>query len=235
MSLESIIDEERRLFAYESELFGRLRFVARKLNVQILETIVRVRVVRKKDGMVKSFREQHVHSFVRNLHNIAAAFPVGDLTGSTYADGSLAIKDVSAVISGGAIPVDFGQNWETGGSWMFGAANSSSYFGVVVGRDNTAYNIDNFELGNQITHGTGPNQLTHNVSVLTEGWNGGSSYYWSKHSRPFDNNTVASVTVEEMGLAIHNTHLLSRDLISGGQVLAVSDRLFAEYETRASF
>lgn len=237
MDLLEIIQLEKEQHERESAIYSRLRTLASGLHVPITEMIVGIKVQDKQTCEIKSDRRFHVQSYVRNIYAWTTGLPVFFSDGATYTDGSLALKDTGAAIQ----DVDaylFTTNLENSTAGYDAPANLSTW-GALAGRDATDFSIDDFDLGLVITHGTGPNQMEYGASVLTEGWNSGSSYYWSVHTRTLDNNSAGSITVWEIGLIARDSGglflLIARDLIGGGQVVTTSDRLIIDYETRVNF
>lgn len=237
MRLDEIIRLEQGQHERESEIYSRLRVLASGLHIPIIEMIACIKIQDKQTGEIKSSRKFHIQSYTRNIYAWTTGLPVLFSDGATYADGSLALKDTGATIQ----DVDeliYTGNLENG-SEGYDAPVSLSTWGALAGRGVTAFSIDDFEIELLITHGTGPNQMEYGASVLTEGWNSGSSYYWSIHTRTLDNNSAASITVWEIGLVCNDAtgqkYLISRDLIGGGQVVTTADRLIIDYETRVNF
>ena len=235
--MDTIIQEEQRLFKYESEIYEQMRKIAGRLNTIVIEPILRFKLVDRKTGRVKLKRERHSHSYVRNAFVWQTMAVSQKSEGSTYADGDLGFWRTSDTFQG---------------AWMQSTTPESSIEGfyhtvagvddrgIIVGRDATAEDFDDWELGNPITDGTGPNQLEYIAMTKSEGWNGGSSYYWSSGVRPLDNNTVspATITVYEVALFYEVSSsiiLIARDIDAGGVAVPNGDRLYVEYETRVSF
>lgn len=237
MGLVEIIRLEQEQHERELKIYSRLRTLASGLHIPIIEMIAGIKIQDKQTGEIKSNRKFHVQSYTRNIYAWTTGLPVFFSDGVTYADGSLALKDTGAAIRDVNALV-YENNLENG-TEGFDAPVSLSSWGALAGRDATAFSIDNFDLGLVITHGTGPNQMEYGASVLTEGWDSGSSFYWSIHTRTLDNNSAGSITVWEIGLVCNDAtsqkFLIARDVIGGGQVVTTSDRLIIDYETRVNF
>lgn len=235
--MDSIIKEERELFAHESEIYNRMRKIAGKLNTRIIEPIVRFRLIDGKSGREKLFRERHSHSFVRNEYvNVTAAVPFQS-EGTLYTDGHLRTWETNDNV-GNEIVIQ-STTPETLGEGFYADTNSDHH-GIVVGRDATAESFDDFELGNLVTDGTGPNQMEYLLMTKSESWVGGSSYYEATWTRGFDNvpATPAAITIYEVGIVYEvgsDQYLIARDIDAGGVAVPDGDRLFVEYEIRTSF
>lgn len=235
--IDEMLRDERVDYLRESRIYERMREVAKKINTRVVEPIVRFRIVDGKTGKEKLFRERHSHSFVRNKYvRVTAAVPF-QKEGTLYADGHLRLWETDNVV----YPLDsVGQSStpESLGNGFY-ADVSEDDLGVVVGRDATAESFDDYELGNLITDGSGPNQFEYLVTIKAEAWNGGSSYYSSTWTRGYDNSSGAGVTVYEVGIIYHfnalSKFLISRDIDAGGVLVPNGDRLFVEYEIRTSF
>lgn len=236
--MDAIIKAERELFVYESEIFDRMRKIAGKLNTRVVEPIVRYWLVDGKTGKIKQRRERHSHSYVRNeFVRTTAAVPF-QIEGTLYADGHLRLWRVVDVVYA-TDPVGQSATAEGINEGYYANVDIDSH-GVVVGRDATAEDFDDFEMGNLVTDGAGPNQFEYLLTVKAEAWNGGSSYYSSTWTRGFDNDSGAGVTIYEVGLIYAedvggSNFLISRDIDAGGVLVPNGDRLFVEYEIRTSF
>lgn len=233
------LQEERELFIFESEIYERMRVVARTLNTRVIEPIVRFRLVDKKTGKIKLFREKHSHSFVRNMYVSTTSAVPYQTEGTLYEDGHLRLWETNNTLNAGAIfQVNGSGSPENLGSGFYAAASADDH-GVVAGRDATAESFDDYELGNLITDGSGPNQFEYIETVKAEAWNGGSSYYSSTWTRAMDNASGAGITVYEIGLVYKkestSIFLISRDIDAGGVLVPNGDRLYVEYEIRTSF
>ena len=228
------LKEEKELFEYESAIYDKMRKIAGKLNTRVIEPILRIRLVDGKSGVVKLNRQHHSHSFVRNMYvSVTHAVP-HQIEGTLYADGHLRTWRLED--SAGATPLQSASP-ENYGSGYYGNT-SDDHHGVLVGRDFSAESFDDFELGNLVTDGAGPDQLEYIAMTKSESWVGGSSYYESTWTRAFDNGSAFSVTVYETGLFYERSgtsHLITRDVDVGGVAIPVGVRLYVEYEIRASF
>lgn len=237
--MDSIIKEEQELFAYESEIYNRMRKIAGKLNTRIIEPIVRFRLIDGKSGREKLFRERHSHSFVRNEYVSATAAVSYQGEGTLYEDGHLRSWQTNDSVGSLSATVIQDISPETLTNGFYANVNVDDH-GIVVGRNATAESIDDFELGNLVTDGDGPSQMEYLLTTKSESWVGGSSYYEATWTRGFDNIPVtpAAITIYEVGLVYDkssNNYLIARDIDAGGVLVPNGDRLYVEYEIRTSF
>jgi len=232
--MNDLLKEEQELFKYESAIYEKMRKIAGKLNTRIIEPIVRIKLVDGKSGAVKLARQHHSHSFVRNMYVNVTIAPTLQVEGTLYADGHLRTWRLEDSL-GQSIIQDLTPESLGGG---FYAAVDDDHHGILVGRDATAESFDDFELGNLVTDGSGPNQLEYIQMTKSESWVGGSSYYESTWTRALDNGSGSPVTIYETGLFYDDTgisHLITRDIDAGGVAVPDGDRLYVEYEIRTSF
>lgn len=137
-----------------------------------------------KDGNVFDENEFEANSLVKGFIGILA---YQSMLGSTN------VLDTSGVsrIPGSTFGV-FAQN----------AAAGNALFGIVVGSDNTAVDIDDYALGTLIAHGTGAGQLEYSaMSIPTDFTVSGSDAYFEVR-RTVTNNSGGDVTINEIGLYV---------------------------------
>ena len=234
--MNNMLKIEQELFLHELAIFDRMRVVGKKLNLLVVEPILRLRLVDGKTGKIRWIRERHSHSYTRNMFVKATLTLTAQFEGSAYSDGNLAIKRTS----GASYTIDFPQSGipEGGGGGYYSSTAGQDDFGILVGRDNTEESFDDFEMINKVTDGNGPNQLEYISMSISEGWDGGSSYYWSRFTAPFDNDSGAGITVYEIGLTYRFgavDYMDARDVDVGGILIPDGDRLFVQYEIRTGF
>lgn len=84
--------------------------------------------------------------------------------------------------------------------YRFGAAVSTSTYGIRVGTGSTAVALTDTALVTPIVHGTGAGQLSHGAHSVSGAVTSGTSRQFTV-SRTFTNNTANPITVNEIGLA----------------------------------
>lgn len=96
------------------------------------------------------------------------------------------------------------------------ASSGETTFGIRVGTNSTAVSISDYELGAIIAHGTSSGQLQYGAcSVGTPSVVGSTCSFTV--ARTFTNNSGASITVKEVGLAVANStryYLIERTLLN---------------------
>jgi len=102
------------------------------------------------------------------------------------------------------------------------AAAADVNFGILVGTGTNAVTISDFQLQTKIANGTGSGQLLYQATVISAVTVVGSDAYITV-SRNFNNNSGASITIQEVGLAVRSGlgyyYQISRDLTGGHEVL----------------
>ena len=121
----------------------------------------------------------------------------------------------------------------TGYSFDLTAPANDDTYGVVIGTDDTAVDIDDYALAAQIAHGTGSGEMEHGIVEFTAPTKIGTSYQYV-FRRSFANNSGASITVKECGLYMWATTLYYcfcqvRDVISAGVAVANGQSILVQY------
>ena len=117
------------------------------------------------------------------------------------------------------------------------APADNSDWGIVVGMGISPVTNTDFKLENQITHGVGANQLSHEATILESVVDTGTSLNFS-FSRDFKNHTGANVVVNECGTYCLSTpttfdpnsvFLIMRDIITPSITIPTGRTLTVEY------
>lgn len=99
-------------------------------------------------------------------------------------------------------------------------------FGVVVGTGDAAFHLDDFRLNTYIAHGNSAAQMYYQAQAApVVSWTGNPDYEGViLHKRVFNNNSGASITVNEVGLVLcsygNGYILMSRDVLDTPVVVA---------------
>jgi hypothetical protein len=166
----------------------------------------------EKGGVILSEKHQVGHSWVRNAYNIYNLMML-DSPITTY----LFARDTLGIFRGGLIarPNTFA------GYGYYSTANSEAS-GIVIGTGSTAFDLDDFMLDAVITHGNTSGKLYHQVQVAPVTAYSGDPDFTENilHKRVFNNNSGATITVNEVGLiyqgivsATYCNFLMSRDVL----------------------
>lgn len=216
----------------ELKIHEELREIGQRLDIQIPELLIGIRLIDGQTGKTKFDLVRHSHSYVRNAAILITTVVGAESVGGSYVDGNLNLKSIAGALEG----IEWMSSETSNG---FVASANNDVYGCLVGRGTAAESFDDFEMDNLVTHGAGLNQMEYGAVADSGGWNAGSSYWWRKYSRPIDNNSGAGITCEEIGLAwqtfVNNEFLAARDLISGGLLVPDGDRLYVDYELRMSY
>lgn len=169
------------------------------------------------------------NSWVRNAYNwLAKAFFYGIGVGSTYAEGALYNKNTSGTLQGAYAVTP-----------AFNNSVGSSAFGIVVGTGTTAETLESFNLATPIAHGTGAGQLSYQADTWgTPTYTAGTKKWTFASSRIFNNNSGASITVNEVGLISSfsgNYQMMSRDVLGAGVVVPNGGQLTVTYTQEMTF
>jgi hypothetical protein len=162
--------------------------------------------VKESDGRISYDKEEPAHSWTRNFWNILFSCVV-ECTGggsNNFGSGYMSVKGVNGTLSylaGSTFIEPYGNTLGTG---FLGAINSST-LGIVVGKTATAFNFEQYALASQCVNGTGTDNLVHAAQAMpTISWTGGTLTWKAVHTRIFNNNSLASISVNETGLYSYN-------------------------------
>jgi len=115
-----------------------------------------------------------------------------------------------------------------------GAANAA--YGIVVGLDNTAVDINDYALASKCAHGTGVNKFSYGGPVSFNVASDETSNALVI-TRTFANNTASSIIVKEIGLIVYNVagyFLVLRDVIADpGFTVLATEELTINYKIKA--
>ena len=235
----------RKDLSYEEEksLFDELKELVIPHKIIVPELITRYSVL-DKDGKRISGDERYSHSKTLNAHNNEVVKLCGGVIDNDYFDstgyeaGKISLKEWSGVVAAVFADIEGSQSSENFcPSYKYSTTTHPS--SVVIGTDNTAEVLTDYMLLAIIDHGTGAGEMEWQAPALISGWNVGSSYYYARYIRNFENNSGNSITVNEMGLVLYSNagdyYLMVRDVIAGGQAVADGEVFCGEYEWRLTY
>jgi len=192
-----------------------------------------------KKGKQTSEHFEQGHSFLANF--IKMLYCTMMYHHAPYADGAaLSLVDTDGVSRSGSST--YAINGMGSSFFKANASSGDTTYGVLVGTDNEAIltkDINNYQLGAKIAHGTGAGQLSYGDHSIVPVTHDGASYSYAGITRSFSNGSGGSIDVEEIGLATYmywdtNTYryfLLSRDILGtpvtvpDGQAMTASIRI----------
>jgi len=175
--------------------------------------------VTDKDGKLIESRVEEGHTWTRNLIALMCVQAAqGERSGGRRIDGSYV-------------------NTRPGGATFAlngGAGNDGK--GIVIGRSDTAYTLNDYDLGTRITHGTSSGQMVYNDTTVEDFQTSGGGCLF-RVVRTFTNNSGASITVKEIGLicggyyapGYETTFLLARDVLSSPVTVPNGSTLTVRY------
>ena len=190
--------------------------------------------VRDKDGRIISSRRERSRSLLRNFALLVRTLLAGNIAGVithttldvkvsiTKRDGST-FSFPSLMYSNGA---------ENAPAVMEAAAmERNDNYGVIVGAGSTAVTRDDYDLETQYKDGLGANQLVHGKTTV-EDVNGTPPDSVWRVIRTFTNESDATITVREIGLAVlcqGNYVLIARDVLSTPEDIPSAASLTVRY------
>ena len=167
----------------------------------------------EKNGIILSDNHQVGHSWVRNAYNVYNLMMLDSIP-TTY----LFYRDTLGSSPLLTYPIIRYLNHASGG--YYSTANSESY-GVVIGTGSTAFDLDDFRLDAVIPHGNTTGKLYYQSQVAPVTAYSGDPDFTENilHKRVFNNNSGATITVNEVGLIYQTSYgstyniLMSRDVL----------------------
>ncbi len=147
--------------------------------------------VRDREGRLLEYRKQESKSFVKQF--IDALY--GIMKASTVHDDIIEIKKTDGVM--GHFPI---LTSTTDPLFKAEAGAGDDRYGILVGNSDEAVAYDDYNLKGKISNGTGAGQLSYGATTIETPYKEGTEYKF-RITRGFVNNSGASITVKEVGLA----------------------------------
>jgi len=219
----------------EEAKYAELRDKARELRVPLPPEIMIDLKVHDKKGAIVFDDIQRGHSWTRNywnwLYMMGASVRCSGATG--YAAGYMNLRKIDG-------------NYATNnGGWTLdltpaqGGGVDSTFSGIVIGTDDAADNADSYALGALIAAGTGPGQMSYQADVNAGNSYNAETHVWtSSFSRIINNNSGASITVNETGIAgnmEYTSGLIERSVLSPQVVVPNGAQLTVTYQISMDF
>lgn len=231
----------------EEARFEELKVMCRELKVPSPPQIMIGLQVHDKDGNLTFDDVQRGHSWTRNFWNFmfGTASSAANISGAqtSFGAGYLSGKTTGGTITGTQYyGVQLADNCQ---GFINTAANAN--YGILIGTDDTAFNISNYYLGAIIASGNGASQMAYQAQDQTDNvlaYNGGTKVWSNTFARIFNNNSGGSITVKEVGLvcwtglffSIISAHaLFERSVLSPTVAVANGAQLTVTYEISMDF
>ena len=223
--------------------FAELKEKCRELKVMAPPEIMISLKVTEKDKTI--FDDiQRGHSWTRNFYSyMLSTITRAEVSGSTYAVGSNAGKEITGLIGTAA-----GRCWSVNTNVIAGAGIvnnvTNANYGVVVGTTDTAFSANDFKLGARVEHGTSSTQLSYQAQANpASSYNSGTKVWTTTVQRVFNNNSGGSITIKEVGLywvgfahAISSgTYCLERSVLSPTITIPDGAQLTVSYAISMDF
>jgi hypothetical protein len=187
-------------------------------------------------------REYYMDSCLENFMLLLRAalyntYAYGLSTGTAFSCGSATVVDTGGTsrASVGAYWSTNYYNWNTTSPPIAGNDN----YGILVGSDDTAVDIQDYSLNTKIAHGTGAGQLQYGAETYDYGGSDPNKY--AKILRTFTNGSGNDVTVKEVGLAVYpRTNstsyyvLITRDILPSPVTIVDGDNMPVEIYLRTT-
>ncbi len=203
-----------------------------EIKQQIIKLRPRIFIkVRKSNGNLRIDEEVPCHSYVKNFYLLILQQLLGP---NARSSDSITIKDTlnNSRNSNTRDMVGF----PSSNSYFSGGTSDSDY-GIVVGNDDTAWDVDDYILGNQLTEGIGAGYLSHGAQsspVVSDV----DDTRTITINRSFYNNDPTGITVKEVGWYLSNCYngssygdivMIFRDVLDTPITLSESEELNVEF------
>lgn len=186
------------------------------------------------DGIEVERYTDRAHSWVRNAYNFVAAFFTAYKTGG-YGAGSTDIKRRNGTVAGAAL------SYVGNSGLVVGGASGNNSAGIVVGSGNSADAFDAHNLTSLITNGTTSGKLSYSAgSINAATYDDATKKYTCIATRVFNNNSGASIDVNECGLVVSafggdDVFLVCRDLLTTTVTVPNAGQLTVTYTIEMTF
>jgi len=181
-----------------------------KLKTDFEMPKLHIRMTVEKDGQIISDRYEEGHSWTTNAYHFYQSFMLDALV-----DSNLYARDTSGVIY---VANQFAR-WGTAAAYGFYNNANNLSFGIVIGTGTAAFHLEDYKLETDIQHGNTTDCLYYQAQIAPVVTYSGDPDYTQNilHKRVFNNNSGASITVNEVGITYREfgNHyiLLSRDVL----------------------
>ena len=187
----------------EEKKYQALRRLGSELHIPVWEAFLELEV-KDKDGRVIQRHRQRSHSWVRNAYNQLVTQLMG-INGSdeTWGAGYINIMQSSGtVMSGTRVATICNDSADPEGApYAYMAAAGSDTSGILVGSGTTAETFEDYNVETLIANGVGAGQLSYVASdPPAKTYTAGTKVYQVQHVRYFNNNSGASINVNEVAL-----------------------------------
>lgn len=228
------------------KLWAQMDDTARKLGVMTMPKL-HIGMLVEKDGIVLTNQREEGHSWTRNMWN--AIFGTHTHCGgssATFGAGYISSKRTTGNVAGGtgySVNLFFTELKTPLADYGFCSSTADSSRGIVVGTDDTAFDIDDYALGAIIAHGNGAGQLSY-VGMDKPSLDYTAKVWTASLVRLFNNNSGDTITVKEVGIisrsALFNNSpydyfLLARDVLGSPVAVANGAQLTVTYEISMDF
>jgi len=221
----------------EEQKFKNLKDMCLELRVPPPPDVFIRMQVHDKNGALVSDNKERAHSFTRNFWNMmfGMAGDSGGDGGSTFGAGYMSKKTTGGVVFGSA------SGYVERNDGLYASLGDSST-GIVIGTDDTAFNIDQYALGAQIVNGVSTGQMSHLASTSMGIPSYAATTWKSTLERVFNNNSGGAIVVKETGLYWDGTmwgsgspQMIERNVLVATSTVADAAQLTVTYEISMDF
>lgn len=186
----------------EEKKFAELRERCRNLKVLTVPDVFIGLQVHDRNGVLVFDDLQRGHSWTRNFYNFAfCAMADSPTTSSTFGAGYMNAKNnVGSVADNATYTLCKTSNMLGNG---FHGSIGYNTKGIVVGTGNAAFSLADYILNTVIAHGNASGELFYQAqanAVPSYDSTPGAEKWTNVHTRLFNNNSGAAITVKETGL-----------------------------------
>lgn len=202
-------------------------------------------------GNLTKRRKQRSKSWVRNAYTAAclSMMHTDRTTDTAQGNPTIILLTGGAMSSGSLLGLPTGDQRLVGaGGWnadnTLRGGTASADRGIVIGRGTTAESFTDYALATLIAYGYGTNQICHQEQdIYTIAYTSGTKTMKATHSRIYNNNSDANISLTETGLYGHtrytpggsSTWMTCRDLLSPAETFTDKAQLRVTYEISLTY
>ena len=188
-------------------------------------------------GIILHEHEEEGHSWTRNAWNAwnATMMDSGGVVGSGFGKGALSARQYGSDVVNSDPIVVFSRTPYTFAAGGFYNDTTTADYGILVGTSDSKFYTDDYMLYALIASGAVAGQLSYLAQAAPETVFDADLNKWSiTHTRIFNNNSGAAITVKEVGLAYFGwgnlvINLMARDVLASPVVVANGAQLTVFY------
>ena len=192
--------------------YQQLERLGADLGVPVPRTLLQLEAFDGNGNLIHAHR-QRSHSWNRNFYNwMMSQMATLNLDSGTFGPSNLNLKDTAGTTQTTTMAFVINCNVSDATRGLRGESGDDNH-GIIVGSGTLAENFEHYSLQSKITNGTGPGQLSYiEQEPYARSYDPVSKTYSSAMARFFNNNSGASVSINETGLVVRDIKVQTASL-----------------------